>query len=454
MNERIRKGCKSIDELRALLTSTEGIITVNESAPSRKLQHWPHPRWVRINTLKSTLSQQLQTTFADYKKVSSLREILLASSNAKDLYVDKHIPDLVALAPGTNLSTTAAYHNGLIILQDKASCFPAYLLDPKPEDGTCLDACAAPGNKTTHLAAILQSRCQELHRSRLWACERDKARGVVLDRMVSLAGCHDIVTVKAGEDFLLLDPEKLPWKDVGSLLLDPSCSGSGIVGRDEALPISLPASRADIENSGHPRKRKRKRSSKTTANPRTTGASEEQQEGLEEKPSSRNIDNDQLAGRLKTLSAFQLRLLLHAFRFPHARKISYSTCSVHAEENEHVVIAALQSYEATQHGWRLLQRHDQVEGLKSWHVRGDVHNCNRVLLNDSTTADEIAEASIRCEASTEEGTQGFFVAAFVRGPEDGTIEVVSKDGRVSSSNGFDSGGSEASEEWDGLSNTD
>jgi len=46
---------------------------------------------------------------------------------------------------GANLSLE------LICMQSKASCLPAHALAPKP-GWQVLDACAAPGNKTTHVA--------------------------------------------------------------------------------------------------------------------------------------------------------------------------------------------------------------------------------------------------------------------------------------------------------------
>lgn len=456
---RIKKGCKSIDELRAQVRDDEGGQGASQwsEAPSasQKAEHWPHPRWVRINTLRSTLAQQLQTTFVDYKKASSLEEILLAHSDAKIFYIDEHISDLVALPPGTNLSTTAAYHSGLVILQDKASCFPACLLDPKPQGGPCLDACAAPGNKTSHLAATLRSRCQDLHKARVWACERDASRARILSQMVSLAGCQDIVTVKVGQDFLLLNPDKPPWKDVGSLLLDPSCSGSGIVGRDEMPTITLPDRKVEVNDLV--KSRKRKRSSKTRAKPDSVAV-----EGKERASLQPDNNGDQLANRLEALSAFQLRLLLHAFRFPKAQRISYSTCSIYAEENETVIIAALQSIQAKRNGWRLLRRDEQVDGMKSWHIRGDVHACYKVSPDDSITAAAIAEACIRCKAGTEEGTQGFFVAAFVREPvdrnTDGPTSSHQQDGLSDDSRTNKDEVSyaepEASEQWEGFNDTD
>ncbi|KAL8710364.1 MAG: hypothetical protein Q9225_007300 [Loekoesia sp. 1 TL-2023] len=449
---RIKTGFRTIEDLRTHLEcSDRSPIVSSPSELTKSVQsnkQLPHPRWVRINTIRTTLGEQLGTTYLDYAKTDSLSKVLLAHNDSKVLYVDKHIPDLIALPAGTDLTRTAAYCDGLIILQDKASCFPAYLLDPQPEDGTCLDACAAPGNKTTHLAAILRRRCKDDRKARIWACERDKFRAETLTRMVNLAGCEDIITVAAGQDFLLLDPEKSPWKDVGSLLLDPSCSGSGIIGRDVTVPVTLPGRGTKID--AHAKSRKRKRGRKIDAKriPNEDVENEHEDAKLPYSPDG----SMQLSTRLEALSAFQLRLLLHAFRFPSAKRISYSTCSVYAEENEHVVITALRSPMAKLHHWRLLTRDEQVAGMQSWSIRGDIYACHKATGKESTVADEIAEACIRCHAGTEEGTQGFFVAAFIRdhiSREDPFSE--SLNGKVSAEGSGDLGTEEADDEWEGLS---
>lgn len=413
------------------------------SIPVQKDWRWPHPRWVRINTLKTTLHDQLRTTFANYENVSPLKKVLLAKPATKVFCIDEHISNLIALPAETDLTKIAAYHSGLIIFQDKASCFPASILDPDPTHGACLDACAAPGNKTTHIAAILHSHYKDHHKTRVWACERDKFRAETLTRMVGLAGCRDMVTVKAGQDFLLLDPTRAPWKDIGSLLLDPSCSGSGIVGRDETLAVTFPAIGTDTNTSKTSQKRKRGKWSSTKPDP--TDLLQKGHPAEEELLGSGDRD-DQLMSRLKALSTFQLQLLLHAFRFPSAQRISYSTCSIHAEENEHVVIAALQSATANECGWRLLRRDEQATGMKSWPFRGDIDAANGIINGNLAMAKEIAESCIRCRAGTEHGTQGFFVAAFIRDSRSNSV-----------GNGEDSVDpdyAESGEEWEGLSSDD
>lgn len=445
---RLRRSFASLEALREHVnTGKERNTTLVGAQPKGErpdATSWSHPRWVRINTIRSTLDEQLATTFVGYKHIGRLEDIVATSKDSSDpvLHIDEHIPNLVAIPSGTDLTGSAAYRKGLIILQDKASCFPAYLLDPKTDHGDCLDACAAPGNKTTHVAAILKT-CGIDESPTIWACERDKGRAVVLQNMVERAGAKHFVRVKAGQDFLKLDPDKEPWCGVGALLLDPSCSGSGIVGRDDMPPLTLPEK--EVSPSDKPNAKKRKR--KALSNPTPAPALEAPVEVDEEIPLAQNQSEDKLRGRLEALSAFQLKLLLHAFRFPTARKVTYSTCSVHAEENEHVVVKALNSPVALQMGWHILRRELQVPGMKAWDLRGQVEECGGLSPGIMHTSEEISDACIRCEKGTKEGTQGFFVAGFVRDDVETTTTGADR-GRKAPLNSSD--GSSMDGEWEGF----
>ena len=108
-------------------------------------------------------------------------------------------------------------------------------------------------------------------------------------------------------------------------------------------------------------------------------------------------------------------------RFASAHKITYSTCSIHFEENEGVVFQALASSIAKERGWSILKRDAQVEGMKKWHRRGVWEDEKLEVDVDESSKSDVLEACIRCDKGTEEGTMGFFVAAFVRdGSEDPT----------------------------------
>ena len=423
---RLRRKCATVEELHHHLEQGETNDREDGSLFGRK--QLPCSRWVRINALKTTLEQQLESTFAAYDKVSALKDLTaIGGSSTKKLFVDTHVPDLIALSAQSDLTSSPAYRHGLLILQDKASCFPAYLLDPQPQDGDLLDACAAPGNKTTHLAAL--ARRPPGHQSfRIWACERDQSRAETLKRMVAMAGA-DAVEVKAGQDFLRLDPLSEPWKGVGALLLDPSCSGSGMLGRDEELRVVLPNKNSELKSIG-PSSRKRKRK-------KPPGAEDAANEEIDTVKNAVTLQSGAVAvaaalkTRLTSLSSFQLKLLLHAFQFPAAQKITYSTCSVYREENEHVVQSALTSSAAQEHGWRILRRSEQVPGMQAWELRGE-----KEAFDDGQDVQDWAEACIRCEKGGVHGTQGFFVAAFVRE----TAARQKKD--------------EIEDEWDGFGDSD
>ncbi|KAI9739127.1 MAG: hypothetical protein M1834_007340 [Cirrosporium novae-zelandiae] len=374
---------------------------------------WSHPRWVRINTLLTTLQHQLATTFKSYEAVSAISEILKAPHPSPKIYhIDNHIPNLLCLPALTDLSSTSAYANGEIIFQDKASCFPAFLIaethSGSPggiEVGDTIDACAAPGNKTTHLAALAQeSRSSNTKKSKVIACERNKGRAQILAKMVQKAGAQNIVEVLAGQDFLALDPKDRRFQNVTSLLLDPSCSGSGIVGRDDMPKLVLPSTAEVVQAQDSKRGKKRKRrngmSPKVEPESRTVAITEEPEV---EEPES--VDRE----RLQNLAAFQFRIITHAFSFPHARRITYSTCSVHFEENEGVVSKALGSDIGRKRGWRVLKREEQTEGLRKWGTRG-----MKGEGEDNIDEDDVLDGCIRCSKGTEEGTMGFFVVGFVR----------------------------------------
>ncbi|KAH6661400.1 S-adenosyl-L-methionine-dependent methyltransferase [Truncatella angustata] len=386
---RLRRKAPSLDALHVQVEAAFA-----ETSPK-------YPRWIRINALRTSLEEQLKTTFKDFVRVDAIGDVAAASSNT--LYVDEHIPNLVAVSPSFEVLKSAAYKSGAVILQDKASCFPAYLLDPRAEDGDIIDSCAAPGNKTTHLAAIVSPRAHKVDGTtpRIFAFERNGYRAQTLEKMVAVAGGEDIIDITPKQDFLKVDPNGRAHKNVGCLLLDPSCSGSGIVDREGLPEIHLPGGRSSAaqKSTGEDQNRKRKRNAEGVVGAQEVMVDDDGQQTV--------ISTEQeLLSRLDTLSSFQLILLQHAFKFPSAKRVTYSTCSVHAQENEHVVIKALQSEIAKERGWRILPREHQVRGMKDWPVRGSI---------DAASGDEmVADACIRTYRDDGRGVMGFFVAAFVR----------------------------------------
>ncbi|KFY22039.1 hypothetical protein V491_02899, partial [Pseudogymnoascus sp. VKM F-3775] len=301
---------------------------------------------------------------------------------------------------------------------------------------------------------------------RIHAFEKDKLRATTLAKMVALAGSDVMTKIHAATDFLKADPEDPKFVKVGALLLDPSCSGSGIVGRDDMPELHLPSADAKGAAGGKPNGKGGKGKGKGKDKPAEEEklSQKRKREGEEEETVEVLLDDDgvptaitsaqDLQARLAALAAFQLTLLLHAMRFPGARKITYSTCSEHNEENEGVVLAALQSEVAKEKGWRVLRRDEQVAGMKRWDVRG--------VYGEEGEYKAFGEGCIRANKGDGEGTMGFFVCPFVRDGESGDMEAkvlrdengkIVRDAMgipVLASSGDDVATDDEDEEWGGI----
>lgn len=116
--------------------------------------------------------------------------------------------------------------------------------------------------------------------------------------------------------------------------------------------------------------------------------------------------------RLLSLGEFQVECVSKAMTFPNVRKISYSTCSIYAEENEHVVTTLLKKHWPT---WKLTPR---AKVLPTWHRRGypsEVCDIPGLVSTDEDRA-KIADCVVRAVPGGPEGDlmNGFFVACFER----------------------------------------
>jgi 16S rRNA (cytosine967-C5)-methyltransferase len=126
------------------------------------------------------------------------------------------------------------WEQGRFMPQSRAAMAVARVLAPQPGERV-LDLCAAPGGKTTHLAALMEDRgavvAVEHHPGRADALRRTAARlgaGCVEVRTADAAGPHE----PGAYDRVLVDP---PCTDLGTLASRPDARWRKPAGRPEEL---------------------------------------------------------------------------------------------------------------------------------------------------------------------------------------------------------------------------
>jgi 16S rRNA (cytosine967-C5)-methyltransferase len=239
---------------------------IEEAAGFAKANNDSAPAAFRVNTLKSDPAALVEKLRAEGLSIEPSR---VAPSGWR-----------VEGGTGASAALRALAAEGLVYMQDEASQLVAHVLGARPGERV-LDACAAPGSKMTHVAALAGGRAHvvagELHEHRLRViaetCARLDVKGV---RLVALNA-----------------EAALPFADetFDRVLVDAPCTGTGTLRHNPEIRWRL-----SLES-------------------------------------------------FRELPAVQVRILAEAARvLRRGGRLVYSTCSVEREENEEVVAAFLQSH--------------------------------------------------------------------------------------------------------------
>lgn len=170
----------------------------------------------------------LRTTREDILDVLKTFGVIIAPS--------KFAPEgIVCTKNHGSLDKFQILRTGLCQVQDESSMTAARLLDPKPGEFV-IDACAAPGGKSTHLAELMQNRgriiAADVYETKLKHIRQNTAR----------------LGIKIIEP-LLIDARKIGKKfpaQADKVLVDAPCSGLGVLRRKADLRWKK--NPAEIEN--------------------------------------------------------------------------------------------------------------------------------------------------------------------------------------------------------------
>ncbi len=165
--------------------------------------HRPHPSHLRVNTLKTT-DDRVREALSRYG--ASLEPLPL-----RHCYLFSGLDN-----PGATLE----YYLGYYHMQGLSSALPPLVLAPQEGDRV-LDLCAAPGSKTTQMAAMMNNTglivANELNRRRLSILKFHLERLGVTNTVVTSFQAQNFPMKRADRSNLYFD----------RVLLDAPCSGEG-----------------------------------------------------------------------------------------------------------------------------------------------------------------------------------------------------------------------------------
>ncbi len=176
-------------------SETEALCAANNEIP---------PLTLRTNTLKITREELL-------KKLRDLGVVCEALTS---------VPEGILVTEHASLDHLQPLQEGFCQVQDTSSMLVAPIVDPQPGDFV-IDACSAPGGKSTHMAALMQNN------GRILAVDLHEHKLPLIEQNAKRLGISIIET-------LAYDATKLSksgYEPADRVLVDAPCSGLGVLRR-------------------------------------------------------------------------------------------------------------------------------------------------------------------------------------------------------------------------------
>ena len=198
--------------------------TLREDTPEQAAVAHSHPQWIARLWWQELGPQDARALMAHDNEPGELAlrvNTLCAQPTDVALALDvsthrdPELPEALVLDGPLDLHGSDLWESGVLIAQSRAAMLVARALDPQPGERV-LDLCAAPGGKSTHIAALMGGEGEVL------AVERNRRRAAELVETARRLHAHSIRVELA--DAAQARPEGSVFDRV---LVDPPCSGLG-----------------------------------------------------------------------------------------------------------------------------------------------------------------------------------------------------------------------------------
>lgn len=198
--------------------------TMSDATPEQAAVKHSHPEWIArlwwsqlgprdaralmaYDNEPSEMALRANTLLTDVPR--------LAGALAARTHLDPDLPEALVLEEPLDVHESPLWREGAFVAQSRAAMLVSRVLAPRPHERV-LDLCAAPGGKSTHIAALMDGTGEVV------AIERDRRRAGELVRTAQRLRAHNVRVELA--DATQTRPEGTVYDRV---LVDPPCSGLG-----------------------------------------------------------------------------------------------------------------------------------------------------------------------------------------------------------------------------------
>ncbi len=202
---------------------------INEST------HYSHPSWL-VKNIKRDYPESYENIFLENNRKAPMSIRIHPSINRKEFQkklqkqnissqTSDIAPQALIISDAVNVLELPDFENGSCYVQDISAQLAAQLISPEKGD-YILDACSAPGGKTTHLAEL----CPEAD---VIALDSDKGRIKKVYENINRLKIKN-VTVLEG------DATSKDWWDkklFDKILIDAPCTGTGVIRRHPDIKL-------------------------------------------------------------------------------------------------------------------------------------------------------------------------------------------------------------------------
>ncbi len=194
----------------------EGVDLPSDDTPQGAAVRHSHPEWLVRRWWQELGAEETRALLAANNAPAelSLRVNTLVAVDPAELPPGRREDDALVLDGPFDVAGSPLFAAGAITPQSRAAQRVSRFVDPQPGERV-LDLCAAPGGKTTHLAALMGGRGE------IVAIEQHAGRAGALQRTCARMRADNVTVVVADASRFQTD------RPFDRVLADPPCSGLG-----------------------------------------------------------------------------------------------------------------------------------------------------------------------------------------------------------------------------------